>query len=100
MISTISNVKEFSDFGFQSERIKEREATLKGDMETEAPGLHWAAYQTMPLRDASGHDLCLGSTVSLRPLSGSFWYPSPVSSFIYHSLSFWFVFLLWFFLPL
>lgn len=44
MISMISNVKEFSDFGFQSERVKEREATLKRDMETEVLGLHWAAY--------------------------------------------------------
>lgn len=39
MISMISNVEEFSDFGFQSERVKEREATLKRDAETEVPGL-------------------------------------------------------------
>lgn len=32
--------KEFSDFGFQRERVREREATLKRDTETEVPGLH------------------------------------------------------------
>lgn len=39
MISMISNIEEFSDFGFQRERLKEREATLKRDTETEVPGL-------------------------------------------------------------
>lgn len=95
MMSMMSNVKEFSDFGFQSEKVKEREATLKRDMETEVPAHRWAAYQTMPLHDALGHDLCLGSTTFLRSLSGSFWHPSPASYFIYLLFS-WSVFLLLF----